>query len=514
MELRDYQIKGINDIRAAFQAGYSKVLYVLPTGGGKTILTAFMVQNAARALGRKSWFLVHRKQLVEQTHDKFQQNDIAHGFIKTAQRLASEVFVQIGTVQTLSAIVKKFKIAKMVRDLACWPETAPEEYPEVRPDNLIVDECHHATSPTYRIIDQYFSKAKVIGLTATPQRSDGKGLRTAGYQIIVKGPSMRWLIDNNYLSDYDLWAPPPQYDLTGVRKNNRTGDYQEKELARRMDKPQITGDAIEQYKLQLNGERVIIFCVDNEHSKHVCEEFNKAGIPAAHMDYKTPDAERRKINKAFEDGEILAICNNMLISEGYDCPACYGIICLRPTMSLSLWLQMCGRALRYEDNKRAKILDQTGNWEKHGLPDDDRDWSLDGTVKNKTSEERKKNVYAKQCLKCYYVMHDYRRSCPACGFIFPIQVRTIDQVDGDLEQITRDKIAEVKRRKQEAQIARATEAMEAKARRKIVNRKKHNCTTLAEFTELAKEMGYKPGWGYKQYELAIKMGRIKSEVNS
>jgi superfamily II DNA or RNA helicase len=286
--------------------------------------------------------------------------------------------------------------------------------------------------------------SKVLGLSATPDRHDGKALG-ALFDVLVPGPSMRWLIDQGHLSDYVAYAPSAP-DRSAL--HSLGGDFRADEAEQAMSKPTITGCAIEHYRQHADGTRAICYCVSIEHSKRVAEAFSAAGIPAAHIDGTTPADEQQRVIHALADGAVRVLCNVELITTGFDLGAQVGrdvpietCVVLRPTRSVALHLQMLGRALRRKPQP-AVILDHAGNLMALGLPDDERQWSLDGReTRGKAREQSEFPV--RQCEQCYAV-HKPAPVCPRCGHVYPVQSRAIDEVDGELERIERGSVTAVK----------------------------------------------------------------------
>jgi superfamily II DNA or RNA helicase len=410
------------------------------------VIAADMVRGS---LDKKipSFFCVHRQELIDQTSAMFSEFDIPHGFIASGYK-TNNALSHICSVQTL---VRRKSVPK--------------------PKVIYIDEAHHATANTYQKIIDRFPQAKVIGLTATPCRTDGQGLGDI-FDVMVEGPSIKWLIKNNFLSKFKVFAPPSELDLSSVK--NYGGDYSRSQLSDAVDKPTITGDAVKHYKKILKGQRAICFCVSVKHSQHVCERFKKAGINAAHVDGKTKEADRRRIMSQFSAGDIQVLCNVDIISEGFDVPECQGVILLRPTQSLSLYLQQVGRALRYRPNKTAIILDHVGNVLRHDMPDADREWSLKGKAKRrgKKRNDAEPEINVRQCPECF-AAHKTAPKCPQCGHVYEVQSREVEKVDGDLKEVSE---AEVKARKR-------------RRRREVAKAR-----TKAELMAIAKKRGYNPGW--------------------
>lgn len=421
MKLRPYQERLIDETREKLRR-HKRVLMQAPTGAGKTAMTVFMMGRAADA-GKRSVFCVHQSELLSQTSRALWKQHLAHGLIVSGKR-RSLLPAQVASVQT------------WVRRTDMYDE----------PDLIIIDECHRSASATYQKILEAYPKAKVIGLTATPQRTDGKGLDDT-YTALVQGPSIRQLIDAGYLCDYEIFAPPSTLDLSSIK--TKMGDYDKRELEQTMDKPTITGDAVATYRKHAHGKRCVVMCVSIRHAEHVMESYRAAGVPAEMIEGSMTNKEREEILNRFRSGETLVICNVQLLIEGVDIPSIEVVQWLRPTQSLIVWMQGNGRGLRPADGKdRLLILDQVGNWAKHGLPDEDREWSLEGRKQRKRKTDEEPDVNVQQCKHCFHVFRPGPYVCPACGK--PVEVRKqaeIQVVDGELEKI--DLEAERKSRKME-----------------------------------------------------------------
>ena len=417
--LRNYQEDLIGQARERIRAGDKSILMVAPTGAGKTALASFMLGTSADR-GLKSVFVVHRRELVTQSSRTFDKVGIRHGIIAAGFGETRSASVQIASIQTLAQ-----------RGLP-WS-----------PDMIIFDEAHHIASETWDRFANKHKAATQIGLTATPCRLDGRGLGD-WFDTMVEGPTTAWLIENGFLSPYRLFAPSSP-DMTGVK--SRAGDWANAEVADRMDKPSITGDAIHHYQKLCDGARAIVFATNIEHSQHIAAQFEAAGYPAAHLDGKTDRGTRDRMLAEFTAGRIKIISNVDLFGEGFDVPAIEAAILLRPTQSTGLYLQQVGRALRTSEGKeRAIILDHAGNALRHGLPDEIRDWNLD--AKPKTKRERDADVPPlKQCDSCYAV-HAPAAECPVCGNIYETKTREIEVRAGELIEIDREMIAQARKKEQ------------------------------------------------------------------
>lgn len=414
--LRDYQNAIIEEDRLLMRQGIRSIINVSPTGSGKTLLTAYMLKSAYKK-NKRAWFIVHRRELIKQSIRAFSQVELPHGVVSSGFMEAKKLPIQIASIQTL---VKRY-----------------ERYPS--PHLIVFDECHHVAAGSWDKIYRAFPHAFFIGLTATPERLDGTGLGKY-FQRMVKGPSVSWLIENGFLSPYKLFAPP-SLNLSGV--HTRMGDYVQSELMDIIDRPTITGDAIKQYLKHAPGKRAVVFCVSVGYSKHVVEQFNKSGIPAVHIDGETDNDERDKSIRRFENGEIKILSNVELFGEGFDLPSLEVVILLRPTQSLGLYLQQVGRSLRPSPGKgHAIILDHAGNCERHGLPDEDRQWELSdySPIQGRRDGD---NLSVKVCPKCFAAQFSGKPVCIYCGFTFPIKGREIEQKEGELVEVD----AEVLRKK-------------------------------------------------------------------
>jgi len=463
LQLRDYQQRGVNEIRSRFRAGDRNVLYQLSTGGGKTICFCYITEGAARR-GNSVLILVHRQELIRQTSRSLNEIGVSHGIIAPGFTPSFDL-VQIASVQTLVRRLHK-----------------------ITPPRLIIsDECHHATATSWAKIFNYFPEANILGVTATPCRLDGRGLgRHCGgfFDSMVNGPPLSDLIRLGHLSRPVLYAPPVGAQLDSLRK--RYGEFVTADAAAVMDKPVITGNAVEHYRRLCAGMPAIAFCASVAHAEHVAEQFRAAGFQAASIDGGMHDNERKGRIAALGNGHLNVLTSCDIISEGTDIPVVGGAILLRPTASLSLCMQQIGRALRvFPGKEKAVILDHVGNIARHrlelmGHPDGDIEWSLDGETGGKSKKgEQEETIKTKQCEQCYAV-HLPSPKCPYCGYEYQTSVREIASVSGELEEIDAEQI--------ERDRAKQFRAREEAA-----------CKTLEDWQALAESRGYKPGWAHHRF---------------
>ena len=444
MNLRPYQQQAVDELRGAYAQGARSPLFVLPTGGGKTFTFVYVGQSAV-ARGNRVLILVHRQELLMQASRSLTAMGVRHGLIARGHVTTGDQ-VQVASVQTLIRRLGKHRYHF---------------------DLIIVDEAHHAIAGSWRKIIDALPQARVLGVTATPIRSDGKGLRDV-FDTMVTGPTVQQLIDMGHLVRPVVYAPPTQLDLAGVKR--RMGDFDQAELGKRVDKPTITGSAVEHYRKLCDRQPAIAFCVSVAHAQHVAADFRSAGYQAKAIDGSMPDAERKQAIEDLGAGRLHVLTSCDIISEGTDIPVVAAAILLRPTQSMGLFIQQVGRALRPAPGKdRAIILDHVGNCMRHGLPQDDRDWSLDGLLDAGKRKRENDVAPVKQCEKCYAVFTP-RPVCPVCGHTHEIKEREIKQTEGELQEV--DAVTMQRQRKQEIGKAR----------------------TLEELQEVARKRGYKPGW--------------------
>jgi superfamily II DNA or RNA helicase len=407
MQLRDYQQQAIDDTRLSFRNGNSAVLLVAPTGAGKTVMFAHMT-SAAKARDKRVYIIVHRMELVQQVSDKLNEFGVEHGFVARGRTPDPTQLVQVCMVQTL---VKRMDSIQP-------------------PDFIVVDEAHHAAAGSWRKVLNKYHEARVLGVTATPERLDGKGLKDS-FNDLVRGPEVADLINRGYLAKPRYFAPTGFSD-ENIRKT--AGDYNKEDLEKAVNKSTVTGDAVVHYKRHCNGLPAVVFCVTIKHAEQVAAQFCAEGFKFKVIDGTLESSERKDLVKALASGELHGLCSCEIISEGFDLPVVTAAILLRPTASMSLYLQQVGRVLRPAPNKEhAIILDHVGNIHRHGLAEDYREWSLEGATWRKKREKAK--VTNRQCPDCYCV-HAPAPACPECGHQYKVEQRKLKAVDGELVEFT------------------------------------------------------------------------------
>ena len=449
LTLRPYQLDIIAAIRAQWHR--QRILVVSPTGSGKTSLTAHIFKNAT-ARGKRCWFLNHRRELVRQSVSTLEDSAgvncgiIAAGFGSNGYHLA-----QVASIQTL---------------MRRW-----EKYP--LPDLIICDEAHHLVSASWsKLLADVLARKpdiKIIGLTATPIRLDGRGLGQ-WFEVIVEGPNTAALIEQGYLSKYRMWGASLP-DLTGV--HSVAGDYNKGELEAALSRTAVVGDALAEYRKHCAGMRALAFTWSIKSSEELAARFNEAGIPAMHVDGETDSAVRDRAIRDFHAGRVKLLSNVELFGEGLDVHGIQAEFLLRPTQSLSMYLQQVGRGLRTDPGKEALcIFDHAGHAVAHGYPDDVRTWTLDGTA---TKAKKPQKAPVRQCMKCYAVVPAAQRQCKWCGTVFDIKPRDVTLEAGELVELD---------------MAAMERLFNAKQRRQEQGR----AQSYGDLVRIEKRKGYKPGW--------------------
>jgi superfamily II DNA or RNA helicase len=392
--------------------------------------------------------LAHRGEIIRQIVDALRDEGVTAGVIRSGEPMNLSFPVQVASIQTL---VKRLDLVQ-------------------KPDFIVVDESHHIASASYHAVMAAYSSAHVLGVTATPERLDGKGLGDY-FQTMVRGPEVAWLIENGYLANPVYYAPST-VDLSGVHV--RMGDFAKNEIAGIMEKPSIVGDAVKHYLKYASGRTAITFCVNLKHAAQVAESFNRAGVKSEVIDGTQTDRERSGIIDRLGKGETRNMVSCDLVGEGFDCPSVGAAILLRPTASLGLHLQQLGRSLRAKsDGGNAIILDHVGNCVRHGLAEEEREWSLEGSASKR--RKRESALETRTCENCFAVFTG--TVCPQCQTERESKVREIEQKEGELARLNAEAVLAARARIWE----------------------ESRCKTFSDFRELGKRRGHKPGWAWHRW---------------
>jgi DNA repair protein RadD len=478
--LRPFQSKIISDVREAFQSGARAPLVVSPTGSGKTVIFCAISELTA-ARGNHVNILTHRAELLGQTSRHLEKLGLTHGIISPGHSMTGDN-IQVSSVQTLARRIDKVR----------------------EPDIVIIDECHHVMAKTWRDILSRWTNARILGVTATPCRLDGKPLGVSGggcFDKMILGPTVQELIDLGYLARPACYGPDVGggIDMTGVKLSG--GDFDWHAATERVDKPKITGDVLRHYARHCTGMPTIGFCCSIAHAQHTADLFNAAGVQSKVIHGKLGDAQRRRMIEDLAERRIDVLWSCDIISEGTDIPVVGAGIMLRPTHSLNLCLQQMGRILRtYPGKKEAIILDHVGNCQRHGLPEWNREWSLDGTVKTKKPKDA--GALVKQCENCLMWFQSTARMCPHCGWDFSTgraHRAELEQQEGEL-RLLQDQMAQ----KQE----------NINDRREL-GRAVHTAGSIEEMVRIAERRGYKKSWAYiRWHQIQQKRGKKPEMLHS
>ena len=404
MILRDYQLRAVEDARAQYRLGKRRIVMMLPTGSGKTVIAASMIRSATDK-GTRTLFLVHRRELVLQAAERLRAWGVEPGIIAAGTPEHRDRPCQVASIQTLAR--------------------------RERPDAglVFVDECQHARAQTWSDLLDLYRGSCVVGLSATPYRLDGLGLG-ALFESIVQPISVLELCESGVLVAPRVLAPPGP-DLSGVRKVH--GEYDLVQLSEVMEK--LCGNTVEHWLKHGSGRKTVGFAVNIAHSCELVRRFQAAGVRAAHVDGGTSREERDSVLAQLRDGALDVVWNCMILGEGWDLPALSCAVLARPTASMALHRQQIGRIMRAADGKgEALVLDHAGNTHRHGLVTDHIDVSLADRAKRTVSP-------FKTCPKCFCVVAIGESVCPECGHVWTVERAEendkTEETDGQLVEFTR-----------------------------------------------------------------------------
>ncbi len=433
---------------------------VLPTGGGKSYTLASIVADAPGYV----IVFAHRDVLIEQLSVSLAEMGIYHSFIcsnsaRTGitnthyEKFKKSFYDDTGNALVFVASVDTFIAWAKAGKLPDWiPLTGL----------AVFDEAHHVLGPGKGVNDESNKwgrcaalmpdNCKILGMTATPCRSDRKGLGVHNHGIfdsMVIGPDMRILIDKGRLCEYRLLVPPQARQVRLDAKKLRVtgkGDYSQQQATALVDTATITGDVVKTYLKHTGGKvQGITFAASIEHANHLAKAFNDAGVAAASISSKTKSGERKKLVKAFRAGELMQLVNVDLFGEGFDVPAIYCVSFVRPTLSYSLYMQHFGRALRVLPGKDyALIFDHVANVYEHGLPDHGRPWTLDAPVKKTKNVQSDYTLIT--CQHCDFIYELPAKCCPVCEGVPEVGERNMNYAtsDDELVELTSEEIEQLR----------------------------------------------------------------------
>lgn len=426
MKLRDYQEEQRQLNKIAIKTSKA-VCSVAPTRSGKTIMFSDMACRMENA-GKHVLILTHRQEIFDQTFQKLADFGISAGQVRS-DKLITKNLIQLGMIQTVHKRLQKQE--RMKKNFNYNKFTIIK-----KPDLIIIDECHHATSKTWKEVLQYFEDVPRIGFTATPERLDGAGLVEL-FDTLVIGKSTKWMVENNWLSKPVHLCPPSPLDKANLKI--RMGDYDKQSQTEIMKKHVVCADVVKSYREFFNGAPCIVFCCTIEHAEIMTVAYKNDGWNPAIIHGKMTKKNRTEIMEGFRSGKYHLLISVDLIGEGVDVPAAAGVQLLRKTKSLSLYLQMSARGMtpiyadgydleNYEDRKKSLqegkpesiILDHAGNYWIHGSILKEREWSIDHKKRNNKEKQTIKKV---TCPICFFHWESDAKICPRCGHSFEIALR-------------------------------------------------------------------------------------------
>jgi DNA repair protein RadD len=445
--LRPHQARALEDLRRSLLAGHRRPMLMAPTGFGKTLTAAHIIQHALDK-GKRVAFTVPSINLIDQTLTAFEAEGIhCLGVLQGAHpRTDHEAPVQICSVQTLTRR-KRLDV-----------------------DLVLVDEAHGL----YRDVLRWMRDCPdlpFIGLSATPwTRGLGKY-----YDDLIIAATTADLIRDGFLSPFTVFAPSNP-DLSSV--STVAGEFKEDELSEAMDRPTITGDIVAEWMKRGEDRPTLAFCVDRKHAQHVHERFEEAGVPSDYMDGLTPREDREPIFERFRAGSTRVICNVGVLVAGVDLPMAACLIDARPTKSRTRYVQVIGRGLRTSPGKvDLRILDHAGNALRLGLVTDIHQTRLDTGEENAAQRKRREQSEPRPrlCAACKAVMPTAAKACPACGE--PVRALTaVKEVQGDLIEL----------------------GTRQSGKRDVPDWQRRRF--FAELLGLAAERRYAPGWAAHQFK--------------
>lgn len=361
--LYDYQNEMKSRILHAWEGGYRSLLCQMPTGTGKTHLLTSLVAGLMQS-GAPCRVLVvaHRIELIDQTSRKLRSAGIAHSVLAAGTLSGdTEAPVCVASIQTLFSASRR------------------EESARLHFDYLIIDEAHHSVAPLYRRLWESCPGSRILGLTATPCRMGRQGFSGLYDKLLLSQPVSKF-IEWGRLSLFDYISVAPDSEagrmVCSLRRRGADGDFSRSELSRLFNTGASVATLYQAYERYARGRKGIIYAIDRAHNEHIRSYFAARGVRIAAIDSRTPAALRADCVQRFRDGHLDVIVNVDIFSEGFDCPDLEFIQLARPTLSLSLYLQQVGRALRVRPQKeKAIIIDSVGLFYLFGLPDAPRDWN-------------------------------------------------------------------------------------------------------------------------------------------
>ena len=470
IKLRPYQADLKARIIHLMKKGVKKILLQAPTGAGKGVSIADLVAGASRK-GKRCYLFAHRAEIIDQLVLNLAKFNVGCAVVAPGHKFEPDCPVQVISVPSWKGKKDKLPV----------------------PDLILFDEAHHASATTWKNIAKEYKDSYLLGFTATPERTDGQGLGDIADEIII-GPTVSELIEMGALCEYRALSIPGINEKKLVKGAK---DFTKKSINEALEEIKTGcswGDYVEHYRKYAEGKQAIVFAPNIEMSKEVAGNFRSAGYSAVHFDGETPKHERSRIINEFRRGKIKVLSNVNLCTEGFDLPILDCLIILRPTSSIILHLQMLGRVLRSHPNKeKAIIIDCVGNLRRLGLPEDARQWSLQGReTRKKKEKEGETTAPIRVCPKCFAAQAARARNCIYCGSPWNLDDQGLKIIDGELVEIGSKKDKE-------------NEQKIKNAKKETIKKEQKNCHSLEDFLELGKSLGYSSGWSYHKHKIVTQM---------
>lgn len=503
--LRTYQQDIIKQIiQAKNKDKFTAPMVASPTGSGKTVMFAYIAAQAQKK-GKRALILVHRIEILQQTIKTLHSFGVQAGAIASGVPMTNDL-IQVAMVSTLVHRLDSI----------------------ITPDLIIIDEAHHSVAGTWLKIIKAFPNVLRIGFSATPERADGTGLIVAGYDTMIEGPTTRWLVDNGYLARPRIFLGPNVKKERKKKYKTKRGDYDKDEQFQEKKERVYIGNVIEHYRQHLPGMPTVCFCVSVEHCRLMEKEFNDAGYKATTVHGGMKRNEREAAIGGLATGEVQVVCSCDVISEGVDVPVLAGVILLRRTKSLGLYLQQVGRALRpiyadwmpldtVEQRKAAQaagikpyaiVLDHAGNFHEHGSVLLERNWSLHSIKRSERKDIKRPEVTI--CPACGGCFEGIKATCPDCGYDIDTHrlheqgKRTPKEIEGVLREVLEEGQTELEITALIDQADRIQHMDPGERQRAMLaNLRRHGKSDRVK--GLATAVGYQDGWAEKMYHKIVKV---------
>lgn len=505
-----FQRKIIDEVSENFKKN-KNVLIQQPTRSGKSVALCYFCEIAYKT-NRPVLILAHTEILIKQISEDLLESGIPHGIIKSGHYESRDI-IQVASVQTLHKRKER-----------------------MNPDRFrlaIFDESHRIKAKTYLEVRNYFKNARWLGLTATPIRpSSGEGFEDI-FDCIVHGPTKKELIKMGFLAETRVASPMPSM-IEGLVESK--GDYTKKSSEAALNKTFIHGEYVEHYfdyGIKPDGRKMkgLVFVPTVDFGKQVSENYNASGVPTVEISSRDSKDERKRKLDAYYAGEYLLLVSVGLFMEGFTVKECEIIVCLRPTSSIIVWLQMSGRgSMKCEGKDYLVFVDCCNNMYKLGHPDQDFEWKLEGETKEKKKariEANEEKVVRCDFCKWSYDIVEVKRDgikfnplskyfiqkpeekplwankpdaifCPICGAPRETKGRVLRQIEGSLSLISLEDYEKYQADQKWAIEEKWLEDQRIAEEKRIKKKRIKEARTYDQMLALEKEYGHKEGWAARQ----------------